>query len=258
MQVSMDLKIKKWDPKILFRSLRHGFSAWLGVTESSSTQLTLNDVPFSNVKTVKKTIGAPGVADCDFNFASADNITEQVIDLGAIIPAFARILDAKTVTSVMFGAHVIHTASRAVASNEATIKTAAAHKLVTGVQVTIAGMGDATYNGTKTVTVVDATTFTYSLTHADEAETPDTAGTALLYSNTLVAETGTSSSGNQLISSATIKADNAITAAALALNIAPVYSAQHVYVAATPGGLQWSGHTGGGKLDVYLTYIENV
>ena len=250
----MDLKIKKHDPRILFRSLRHSFSAWLGV---GASQLELNGVPFSNVKTVKKTIGAPGVADCDFNFASDDNVTEQVIDLGSIIPAFARVLDAKTVTNVMFGCSVVHTVSRAVASNVATIKTATPHRLVTGVQVTMAGMGDATYNGTKTVTVVDATTFTYSLTHADEAETPDTAGTMLVYSNTLVAETGTASSGNQLITSATIKADNAITAASLALNIAPVYTAQKVYVSVTPGGLKWNGITSG-KLDVYVTYIETV
>lgn len=255
MQIGQNIKLKRWDPQILFRSLRHSFTAILGV---GAKQLELNGIAFSNVKTVKKTVGAPGVAGCDFNFTSANNITEQVINLGAIIPAFARVLDVKTVSPLMFATRVVSTASRAVASNVATIKTATAHNYVTGVQVSIAGMTDQTYNGTHTITVVDATTFTYSLTHADEAETPDTAGTVLGYSYTLVAETGTSSSGNQLIASATIKADNAVTAANLAtLNIAPVYTAQNVYFSATPGGANWSAFYAG-KVEIYVTYIESV
>jgi len=178
----MDLKIKKWDPRILFRSLRHGFSAWLGVTEASSTQLTLNDVAFSNVKTRKITIGAPGVTGCDFNFASAANTTEQVIDLGSVIPALARILDVKTHTEVAFA--------------------------------------------------------------------PDP--------TTLVMETGITSSGNELIASATIKSADAITAMAnaAALNVAPIATARKIYCAATPGA-NWSTITAG-KLSVYATYIETV
>lgn len=66
------------------------------------TQLTHQGIPFSNVKTVKKSIGGVGVAGCDFNFATAANTTEQVIDLGAIVPANARVLDVKTVTEVAF------------------------------------------------------------------------------------------------------------------------------------------------------------
>ena len=103
MQVDFDLKIKKWDPKILFRSLRHEFSAWLGV---GASQLQLNGYNFSNVKTLKLTIGAPGVTGCDFNFASAANTTEQNIDLGAVIPALARVLDIKTHTEVGFASNL--------------------------------------------------------------------------------------------------------------------------------------------------------
>ncbi|HBE43697.1 MAG TPA: hypothetical protein DDW27_21385 [Bacteroidales bacterium] len=254
----MDLKIKKWDPRILFRSLRHGFSAWLGVTEASSTQLTLNDVAFSNVKTRKITIGGVGVSDCDFNFATADNITEQPIDLGAIVPALARVLDVKTHTEVAFAHAVTGTASRAVTTNVATIKTASAHGLVTGNSVVVAGMTDATYNGTHTITRVDNTTFTYSLTHANESETPDTAGTVTFSALALAAETGNATSGNQFIASATIKALNAITAQAqtAALNNAPVATASNVWVSATPDG-KWN-HITTGKLAVYVTYIEVV
>ena len=144
-----------------------------------ATQFTHNGVMCSNVKTKKFTIGAPGVAGCDFNFTSAENTTEQVIDLGAITPALARIIDVKTVTEVAFSAAA----------------------------------------------------------------------------TTLVMETGTSSSGNQLIASATILAANAITAAnAATLNITPSATAGHVYCAATPGA-NWSGIVAG-KVSVYVTYIE--
>lgn len=166
-------------PKLFLKSRFYGTEQALGV---NALQLTHAGVPFSNVKTVKKIIGAPGVAGCDFNFTSAANMTEQVINLGAIIPAFARILDAKTVTLTAF--------------------------------------------------------------------TPDP--------TTFVAETGTSSSGAELIASATIKAANAITALAHAtgLNIAPAATAVSVYVSATPGA-NWSTITAG-KVAVYVTYIESV
>ena len=252
MQIGQDIKLKKWDPKILFRSLRHSVTAILGV---GATQLEHNGVGFSNVKTVKKTIGGVGVADCDFNFATAANVTEQVIDLGAIIPAFARILDAKTVTPAVFNSKSIATASRAVTTNVATIVTSSVHGLVTDNSVVIAGMADATYNGTYTVTVTNTTTFTYALTHANETTTADTGGTATA-TLTLVADTGTASGGAELIASATIKAADAITALAhaTALNIAPSATAKHVYVNATPN-VFWANVTTG-KVDVYVTYIE--
>lgn len=56
----------------------------------------------STVKTIKKTIGGVGVSGCDFNFATAENTTEQVIDLGAIIPARAKVLDVHTQTLAQF------------------------------------------------------------------------------------------------------------------------------------------------------------
>jgi hypothetical protein len=101
MQIGYSIKMKMWDPKVLFRSLRNAVSFWFGAGEST-TQLELNGVPCTNVKTVKLTIGGVGVAGCDFNFATAANTNEQVIDLGAIVPAFARVLDVKTVTEAVF------------------------------------------------------------------------------------------------------------------------------------------------------------
>ena len=53
-------------------------------------------------RTIKKTIGGVGVAGCDFNFATATNQTEQVINLGAIIPAGAKIVDCHIRTDAAF------------------------------------------------------------------------------------------------------------------------------------------------------------
>jgi hypothetical protein len=97
MIIYRDFKIKKWDPKILLQSGRY-FLASIGV---GATQLTLGGVPFSNIKTVKKTIGYPGsvaLGTADFQWTSAANTTAQNIDLGSIVPAFARVLDVKLVT----------------------------------------------------------------------------------------------------------------------------------------------------------------
>lgn len=54
------------------------------------------------ITTVKKTIGAVGVADCDFNFATAAGHAAQNIDLGAIVPAKARVLDVVVFTKTAF------------------------------------------------------------------------------------------------------------------------------------------------------------
>ena len=47
----------------------------------------------ANLVVVKKTIGGLGVSGCDFNFLTGSNQTEQVIDLGALIPSLGKIVD---------------------------------------------------------------------------------------------------------------------------------------------------------------------
>lgn len=135
-------------------------------------------VNFSTIPTVTKIIGGVGVTGCDFNFATAANVTEQVINLGAIVPAGARILNVSTYTTEVF----------------------------TG-------------------------------------------------ATSLVAETGSASSGAQFIASATIYAANAVTATAAGgvFIAAPLSTATTIYVSATPGA-NWSGVTAG-KMTVYVTYI---
>lgn len=221
-----------------------------------ATQLTHQGVPFSNVKTVKKVIGGVGVAGCDFNFATAANANEQVIDLGSIIPALARVLDVKTFTSEVFNSKAIAIASWAVSSNVCTIVTSAVHGLVSGNNVTIAGMTEAAINGARNnITVTNTTTFTFALTHADATTTADATGT-VTPTITLVAETGNSSSGHEFIGSTTIKAANAITYMATDhdMTVAPAAAASKVYVAATPN-VFWANVTSG-KVEVYVTYIE--
>lgn len=56
----------------------------------------------SSLKVVKKTIGGVGVAGCDFNFATAANETPQNIDLGAIIPAYGKVVSVITKTTAAF------------------------------------------------------------------------------------------------------------------------------------------------------------
>ena len=71
----------------------------------------------------------------------------------------------------------------------------------------------------------------------------------------LAMETGVSSSGAELIASATIYAANAMTGLAAGGGpiLAPVSTAQTVYCSATPGA-NWSGVTAG-KVTVVVTYI---
>ena len=75
---------------------------------------------------------------------------------------------------------------------------------------------------------------------------------------TLVAETGTTSSGNDIITSASIYATGAITAAAVGGSPynTPSGTSSSVYVAATPGA-NWNLVTAG-KVSVYITYINTL
>lgn len=144
-----------------------------------SANVTIDGLNAAKIFTVIKTIGGVGVAGCDFNFTTAGNTSEQVINLGAIIPGKARVINVETWTSAIF----------------------------TG-------------------------------------------------ATTLVMETGISSSGNELIASATIYATDAMTGLAAGGGpiLAPTASAQTVYCSATPGA-NWSGVTAG-KVSVSVTYIS--
>ena len=69
------------------------------------------------------------------------------------------------------------TATRARASNVATLTTGSAHGLSTGNVVTIHTLGGTGYNAESvTITVTSTTAFTYANTGSDEGSTSDTAG----------------------------------------------------------------------------------
>ncbi len=57
------------------------------------------DSVVGNLRTVAYTVGVYGVADCDYNFASAGNTTEQSIQLGAttIIPAKSYVISMSAI-----------------------------------------------------------------------------------------------------------------------------------------------------------------
>jgi len=241
-------------PKLFLKSRFYGTEQELGV---NALQFTHGGVPFSNVKTVKLTIGGVGVAGCDKNFATAANTSEQVIDMGSIVPALARVLDVKSHTPVAFNSKAVASALVSLTSNVATITTGAVHGLVTGNTVTLAGFTEADLNGSFTATVTSTTEFTVPLTHADIEEVADTGGT-VTPTVTLVAEAGNSSSGHEFVGSTTIKAAAAITcmAADHSMTVAPAAAASKVYVAVTPN-VFWANLTSG-YVDYYITYIEAV
>ena len=88
----------------VFDSVDNQGRLWLtspeGISEYVKTDLDLTK--YKSVVTVKKTIGNRTVTGVDFNFVTGANKTEQIIDLGAIIPAYARILDIIVVTNAAF------------------------------------------------------------------------------------------------------------------------------------------------------------
>jgi len=65
-----------------------------------TNQPTIGGLSLAKIITVTKTIGAVGVTGCDFNFVTAANTTQQVIDLGVIVPAKARVIDVVMQTDI--------------------------------------------------------------------------------------------------------------------------------------------------------------
>ena len=86
------LRLKGYLPQIKIFSDREG--SWLTFTQRGA-QLELGGVSCTNFKTVKKTIGVFGKTGCDFNFTAPANTTAQNIDLGAIVPQNARVLEVR-------------------------------------------------------------------------------------------------------------------------------------------------------------------
>ena len=78
---------------VSYKSLVGQTETLTGATIVPLDQLLPTAAGVYSTKTVKKTIGGVGVAGCDFNFATAANQNEQPIDLGAIVPALARVVD---------------------------------------------------------------------------------------------------------------------------------------------------------------------
>ena len=78
---------------VSYKSLVGQTETLTGATIVPLDQLLPTAAGIYSTKTVKKTIGGVGVTGCDFNFATAENTTEQPIDLGAIVPALGRVVD---------------------------------------------------------------------------------------------------------------------------------------------------------------------
>ncbi|CAN2532523.1 hypothetical+protein [Methylocapsa aurea] len=107
-----------------------------------------------------------------------------VIDAAAFLFATVAEMNAVTGAPANLEAHVVSdvigkTASRARASNVATIVMQAEHSLTTGQKINVRGLSIAGYDANQvTVTVTNTTTYTYPSTGGNESTTADTAGQA--------------------------------------------------------------------------------
>lgn len=98
---SVNTNIDALDSAIGFEAQMSG--APKNVTKTATVFQNLDSLDtYKSVQTIKKTIGGVGVAGCDFNFTTAENQNEQVIDLGAIVPARARVIDIYLITESEF------------------------------------------------------------------------------------------------------------------------------------------------------------
>jgi len=87
-------------------------------------------------------VGAPAIAGCDFNFASAANMVEQPIQI-ATLPANARVIDMYTVTTASFadagGAIVLNNEIGVASSSNEYIASADIGTLAAVTEVAVAG-----------------------------------------------------------------------------------------------------------------------
>jgi len=98
----------------------------INIFKSQSIYENINALDtYKTVRTIVKTIGCVGDTTSDYHFVTADDQAEQVIDLGAIIPAKARVLDCMTLTNEEFTGLVTLVAETGVASSGAELITSA-------------------------------------------------------------------------------------------------------------------------------------
>jgi len=121
--------------------------------------------------------GVVTVVDSDIAFSYAvtnANIGSKADTTGVL---YHDVAELPTDSSRYWGDDSITTTLRERTTNVATLTTAAAHGLVSGQIVSIASMGDSSYNDSAAaITVTGSTTFTYANTAGNEASTADTAG----------------------------------------------------------------------------------
>jgi len=110
-----------------------------------------------------------------------DNVTDEEIEaiLGALIP-----LEHMVPTAVIVKGEAAAVTSIARTDDVATVTTTAAHGLVSGMSVVIAGASPADYNGTKVITVTDTAEFTFPVTG-----TPETPATGTITYQAVYRET---------------------------------------------------------------------
>ncbi len=105
-------------------------------------------------------------ANAGTGYAVGDEATFLGTDLGGASPANDLVVEITQVDPSTLPAAVA-TNTGTSSGTTATVNTATAHGFTTGNQVTVSGVTPVGYNGTFSVTVVDADTFTYTTTGSD-------------------------------------------------------------------------------------------
>ncbi len=127
---------------------------------------------FNGPRRVDNTAGSAGAKTVEIKTLGRIDLAvtgAAPLDAGPLVYGVTRGRFTKTAKATAATTH------RARSGNVATLKTAAAHGLAAGQDVTVAGISG--YNGTvKVLSVPTTTSFTYANTGSDEAETADTNG----------------------------------------------------------------------------------
>lgn len=151
-----------------------------GLTLTSGTQTTFSEYA-SDVFVTNATDGMFRIAVMQVGKAAAngDGFLNLSLGDGFRIPAGGGTLrvNGTDYAYTVKPANAAIAGSLTAAGTTATVDKGSAHDLLTGMQVTISGAADNKYNGTYTVTVTGANTFTYTI--AAGATSPDT-GTSII------------------------------------------------------------------------------
>lgn len=130
-------------------------------------------------------------------FITASGIDTTVIPLATLFASSEGIQYA-TLAEATISAQSLSVTSITRVANTATATTASDHQLASGISVTISGADQTEYNGTFTITVIDADTFSYTVLGSPVTPATGTILSAFITASIEVESTTTGQNSNQL------------------------------------------------------------